>query len=120
MERSAIGRKPKAPAGHPISRRCQLCRIYQHKQAYITPLSRTPQPTSAPPPIATGDPRERGGTGRSVERAPGADCAVGSGEWAEPPHSPWTLRFSGAKIGIFCLFLVPEKGSFLGGRSVKK
>lgn len=33
-----------------------------------------------------------------------ADCAVGSGEWAEPPHSPWTLRHRGPKKAIFCLF----------------
>ena len=33
--------------------------------------------------------------------AGGADCAVGSGEWAEPPHSPWTLRRRGRKKAHF-------------------
>ena len=37
-------------------------------------------------------------------RSTGADCAVGSGEWAEPPHSPWTLRRRGPKKGNFCPF----------------
>ena len=40
-------------------------------------------------------------------------CAVGSGEWAEPPHSPWTLRRRGPKMGIFCPFLEALRGPFL-------
>ena len=30
-----------------------------------------------------------------------ADCAVGSGEWAEPPHPPWALHRRGAPAGTF-------------------
>ena len=46
-------------------------------------------------------------------RACGADCAVGSGEWAEPPHSPWTLRRRGSKMAIFWPFLA-ARGSCYG------
>ena len=42
------------------------------------------------------------------------DCAVGSGEWAEPPHYPWTFRRRSKKKGHFSAFFDP----FLGrGRS---
>ena len=41
-----------------------------------------------------------------------ADCAVGSGEWAEPPHSPWTLRRRGSKMAIFWPFFDPRESCF--------
>ena len=51
-----------------------------------------------------------------LARGGGADCAVGSGEWAEPPHSPWTLRRRVQKSAIFGPFPWPEdrarKGTF--------
>ena len=57
-------------------------------------------------------PREAGGAGvtgatrRAVRRAlssgaSGADCAVGSGQWAEPPHPPWALHRRGGPEGTF-------------------
>ena len=30
-----------------------------------------------------------------------ADCAVGSGQWAEPPHPPWALHRRGSPEGTF-------------------
>ena len=39
------------------------------------------------------------------------DCAVGSGEWAEPPHSPWTLRRRGRKKGNFWPFFEAPEGA---------
>ena len=53
--------------------------------------------------------RSRGGWGHEdgvVSRADGrsaaaTDCAVGSGEWAEPPHPPWALHRRGAPAGTF-------------------
>ena len=54
---------------------------------------------------------------RRVARTRGpTDCAVGSGEWAEPPHSPWTLRRRVQKNAFFGRFSRPEdrakKGTF--------
>ena len=48
--------------------------------------------------------RGRAGAARlsAVRRA--TDCAVGSGEWAEPPHSPWTLRRRVRKSALFWAF----------------
>ena len=51
----------------------------------------------------------RGGRGRGVPRAGlgdhttrrSADCAVGSGQWAEPPHPPWALHRRGSPEGTF-------------------
>ena len=45
-----------------------------------------------------------GATRAASLAAQDTDCAVGSGEWAEPPHSPWTLRHRVPKKAIFCLF----------------
>ena len=39
-----------------------------------------------------------------------ADCAVGSGEWAEPPHYPWTFRRRPGKKAIFLAFFDPFPG----------
>ncbi|MCP4485775.1 MAG: hypothetical protein GY820_00360, partial [Gammaproteobacteria bacterium] len=81
-----------------------------------TATARLPTPPPLPPPPrARGDPVHEPplppGTGRGVAcggassfDCAGTDCAVGSGEWAEPPHSPWTLRRRGPKMGIFCTF----------------
>ena len=43
-------------------------------------------------------------------RGGGADCAVGSGEWAEPPHYPWTFRRRSGKNAIFWAFFDPFPG----------
>ena len=80
------------------------------------PPTHPPQPTSGP-----GGPGGPGGAGwglgaglacvRRRRLATGrlrADCAVGSGEWAEPPHSPWTLRRSPKKRPFFALFSGPD------------
>ena len=57
-----------------------------------------PEPPAAPPAA----PADRGVRRRLATGRLRADCAVGSGEWAEPPHSPWTLHPRGAKRGHFC------------------
>ena len=69
------------------------------------------------PPHKPREPRGRPGGGRPGARATlHADCAVGSGEWAEPPHSPWTLRRRVQKNAFFGRFSGPEdrakKGTF--------
>ena len=38
---------------------------------------------------------------RGSARAAFADCAVGSGQWAEPPHPPWALHRRGGPEGTF-------------------
>ena len=37
--------------------------------------------------------------GRGAARS--ADCAVGSGQWAEPPHPPWALHRRGVRRRLF-------------------
>ena len=70
-------------------------------------LARSPPPS--PPYLAPLAPHASGPDhGGGARIGCGADCAVGSGEWAEPPHSPRTLRHRGAKIGIFSDFSTPE------------
>ena len=41
------------------------------------------------------------GDGARRPRAHGTDCAVGSGQWAEPPHPPWALHRRGSPEGTF-------------------
>ena len=65
----------------------------------LPPSSPPPDP---PPPATSGVHGVRAGGGARGSQA--ADCAVGSGEWAEPPHSPWTLRRRGPKKAIFWPF----------------
>ena len=70
-------------------------------------LARSPPPSPPYQPLPDHPPRRRGTVAARAEGAV-TDCAVGSGEWAEPPHSPRTLRHRGAKIGIFSDFSTPE------------
>ena len=69
---------------------------------------RSPRPPRPRRPPAPPTPPAAPGTvvGRRAARRTlcSADCAVGSGEWAEPPHSPWTLHWTPQKKGIFCPF----------------
>ena len=65
---------------------------------------------------ATAGPAERGSGGsergprdvrtgelrtRDHPTRPGTDCAVGSGQWAEPPHPPWALHRRGVRRSTF-------------------
>ena len=45
----------------------------------------------------------------------GADCAVGSGQWAEPPHSPTTVHRRGSKSRNFWRLLGPRRQGPGGG-----
>ena len=74
----------------------------------------TPHPPCPPCPPSRGG---WSGTAARSELLAAVDCAVGSGEWAEPPHSPWTLRHRGPKRAIFCPFSGSEdsaKGALFG------
>ena len=68
--------------------------------------------------------RGRVGPGGSVRRTAGrsrgglawyADCAVGSGQWAEPPHSPTTVHRRGSKSRNFWRLLGPRRQGPGGG-----
>ena len=48
-----------------------------------------------------GDPAGAGRARVDWPRLAAADCAVGSGEWAEPPHPPWALHRRGGPEGTF-------------------
>jgi len=54
------------------------------------------------------------GTAARSELLAAVDCAVGSGEWAEPPHSPWTLRHRASKKAIFRPFSGARGSRFWG------
>ena len=94
---------------------------HTHSEAsYIhTPQTQPTTPTAAsprdPPP---NPPRVVVGGGGARTRGV-ADCAVGSGEWAEPPHSPWTLRRRYPKKANFSPFF-GCRGSFMGRPEKRK
>ena len=50
-----------------------------------------------------------------TRRVLGADCAVGSGQWAEPPHSPTTVHRRGSKSRNFWRLLGPRRQGPGGG-----
>ena len=88
----------------------------------------TPNHTDRPE-IATTRPareseRGRGGPGLArawlrrlrIARTRGpTDCAVGSGQWAEPPHSPTTVHRRGSKSRNFWRLLGPRRQGPGGG-----
>ena len=55
------------------------------------------------------------GTADGSRAARGADCAVGSGQWAEPPHSPTTVHRRGSKSRNFWRLLGPRRQGPGGG-----
>ena len=80
------------------------------------PSAQGPDSAAAGPRPPATDPagwRGGGGSREHLLSAVATDCAVGSGEWAEPPHYPWTLRRRGRKMAIFWPFFGP-RGSFMG------
>jgi len=90
-----------------------------HKPQNILPLTfphapPTPRGPPRPPPDPPRGRAWRPVRVRGVRRLAGADCAVGSGEWAEPPHSPWTLRRRVQKCALFDPFLSSDRGSKRG------
>lgn len=105
------GSDPRAPAGHPLSRPA-LRRQDTLRQQTLPPTapSTTPTPAGRPdqPPAASQPPVRGVRRGAVSARDRNADCAVGSGEWAEPPHSPGLLRHRGEKSAIFAPFFHPE------------
>ena len=66
---------------------------------------------------------DRAGSGRAYVLPGGAssfdcagtDCAVGSGQWAEPPHSPTTVHRRGSKSRNFWRLLGPRRQGPGGG-----
>ncbi len=58
---------------------------------YTHPPTHTP-PTRTAPPGPSREPANAAAHDGAVGALAAADCAVGSGEWAEPPHPPRTLR----------------------------
>ena len=80
---------------------------------YPTPTTQPPCPLHPPP-----SPLRERRSGRAAKEPAGADCAVGSGEWAEPPHSPWTLRRRGQKKGNFCPFFGPRESCLYPRRAL--
>ena len=49
------------------------------------------------------------------EHSTATDCAVGSGQWAEPPHSPTTVHRRGSKSRNFWRLLGPRRQGPGGG-----
>ena len=117
------GVERKAPARTSPSWRQPPCRDQrqtetppQGGEAPPHPAGRAPYYPPTPPPAEPLGPLLTSRAEGPLNR-PGADCAVGSGEWAEPPHSPWTLRHRGPKRAIFCPFSGSEdsaKGALFG------
>ena len=52
---------------------------------------------------------------RLCARSTRTDCAVGSGQWAEPPHSPTTVHRRGSKSRNFWRLLGPRRQGPGGG-----
>jgi hypothetical protein len=106
------------PSGQPPAQQQQQQQQQQpHPHPSQTPPGTPPGPPGAPraprdPPGTPPGPPEPPSDGRHGRRRARAsqrtDCAVGSGEWAEPPHSPWTLLPGGQKRAIFRPFLRPS------------
>ena len=71
-----------------------------HTTATVPPPKAPHSPGQRDPAERAPDGRVRAGAGRSAYTG-STDCAVGSGEWAEPPHSPWTLRRRARKKADF-------------------
>lgn len=93
---------PHAPPGRALAPAAPARRPRRRPHTTYTPHpTDTPRTPRGPPP---------GGRSRwrVLRRARSTDCAVGSGEWAEPPHSPWTLRRRVQKKAIFWPFSGPE------------
>ena len=86
----------------------------RHPRPPADPLSGGPRPPRPRPrpPLPPGPSRARRACVRPATQR--TDCAVGSGEWAEPPHSPWTLRAGVRKRAIFRPFS-PERQTPLRG-----
>ena len=110
------GVEPEAPAGRSLTWAALAAGERGAPNTTIAPSAATPTQGAKPPPPrhptphppAPPDPPRRPGRERAAcggaRDGTRTDCAVGSGEWAEPPHSPWTLRRRVRKSALFWAF----------------
>ena len=112
---SEVGPKPPRDIPFPsVADHPQMRSTVESARTPTPPPEAPPHTPTTPPCRPPSAPPARRPLGRGGKRARGADCAVGSGEWAEPPHSPWTLRRRGSKMAIFGHFFGPPRILFWG------